>query len=122
MKGGENMNKIKKISFFLIILFALFPSIASASEIIVPTNEFVLLPDITIKESNSSARAAQREAVVKDTAKQNLFEGKWESLFDIKYKSIWFTNSVRENGYTQIKKVNYFNYTQYTWRFNYIVS
>lgn len=122
MKGGDNMEKLKKISFFLMLLLALFPSVASASSLVDPINEYVLQPDITIKESNSNARAATKEAVVRDTAKQNLFEGKWESLFDIKYKSVWFTNSVRENGYTQIKKVNYLNYTQYTWRFNYIIS
>lgn len=103
---------MKKILLGGIILSTFIPQIAFAEE-----NQYVNSPEIIIK--NSLSRAATKEAVVKNTAKQNFSNGKWYKLFNVTYKSIWFRNGVVQTGYKEIGRKNGWDVTEYTWAYTY---
>lgn len=114
------MDRIKKISFSLLILFGFFPTFVSASEVSSASNQQLLQQDITVVDNEISPMAT-KEAIVRNTAKQRLLEGKWQKLTNITYRSIWFTNGVTETGYIETNIYHGWNYIEYTYLFQYRV-
>ncbi|MDR2833891.1 MAG: hypothetical protein LBV67_09260 [Streptococcaceae bacterium] len=125
---------MKKIVLLLLILFGIGGAInASANEVdsSVPVvnqdfidltlNPFLRSEPKIIYTGNirfdTRTRAIQKEAIVLNTARQTYAFGRWSGLYDKTWRSIWFTNGIKEHGWTLINYsyFNFVNYYQFRW-------
>lgn len=118
------MKFFSKVFSMLLIFITLFPMLASAAQVQEPFNLPASIPDITIIKtvspySTTYSSYPKREAVVRHTAQQYLMEGEWQNLFNVTYKTLWFSNGVRNLGYREIARKNGWNYVLYTFQWDY---
>ncbi|GAA2881288.1 MULTISPECIES: hypothetical protein [Enterococcus] len=113
------MKAFKKIIFTLVGLCFIIPTVSATASSI--ENDIANQPDITIVDALTT-RAAKKEAVVKNTAQQKKTDtGVWSALYNITYKSIWFTNGVTQTGYRTIKEAYFPSHIEYTFAYDYRV-